>query len=98
MKKKITYLQYTCEQGMHLLHSKRSALHIMQLKGPILKLSESYPRGHFGEIVADSVDSGLELASHPGCCLFALCFFKDPSSGRATFAKGQTGFILVNTL
>lgn len=70
----------------------------MQLKGPILKDSESYPKGHLGEMVADSVDSGLDLASHAGCCLFPLGFFKDPSSGRATFAKGQTGFIFVNTL
>lgn len=48
----LAYLQNTWVQGTHLLLSKRSAWQIMQLRGPSLNVSESYPNGHFGEMVA----------------------------------------------
>lgn len=96
------YLQYTWEQGTHLLLSYRSAWHIMQLKGPSLNVSESYPKGHFGDMVADSPDSCFALTSCPDWCFVWLSplFFKEASSGRAALTKGQTGVIsiLISTL
>ena len=40
-----------------MLLSKRSAWQTKQLRGPILNDWESYPKGHFGEAMAESFKS-----------------------------------------
>lgn len=52
----------------------------MQLSGPSLKVWESYPKGHFGETVADAAaDESLS--------------FLIGSDGRAALTNGHTGLI-----
>lgn len=84
------YLQYTWEQGTHLLLSNRSAWHIMQLKGPSLNVSESYPKGHFGDMVADSPESCFSLTSL-SWLMFGLAvtsFFKSGLIRTSSLDKG----------
>lgn len=73
------------EQGTHLLHSKRSAWQIIQLRGPILKVWESYPKGHLPPDFAASATS----FSAPLLSSLAWFFLKESSSWRTDFENGQ---------
>lgn len=73
------------EQGTHLLHSKRSAWQIIQLRGPSLKVWESYPNGHLPPVLAASATSfSASLLSAS-----AWFFLTEASSERADFENGQ---------
>lgn len=73
------------EQGTHLLHSKRSAWQIIQLRGPILKVWESYPNGHLPPVPAASATS----FSAPLLSASAWFFLNEASSERTDFENGQ---------